>query len=385
MMRITDTATQLPSNPESKAVESIQALPTIKGDRPHPLPQPSGTSYAVRLLAITSTVGVSAVLLGQGLWQPDTNAARLPTSEGVVMRNSLPALRDRVSVTTFQSAAMSPPESLPAPINATRQNQLEPSTALPTVRISHGFSKAGQPPLTATLSAPPSAQTLPPPQILPPIAVEPSSPAVKQPPMNQADQTATVIAALLEAPKPRALETQPLEPQTLDQTATIASRTKAPTEIPSTHDPSQTTLIGGRDASEQTAPTGLPVPAATSMQLASAMRETAIEQTRTSDEGIYLKLLTITGNTRFSSKELVDVVQKAIAAHAERLSASNQPGENHSAQWSLRQASEAITQFYAAHGYTNVKVDISTAAFNGATPEIRIVEDTPQTNRLSPP
>jgi outer membrane protein assembly factor BamA len=56
-----------------------------------------------------------------------------------------------------------------------------------------------------------------------------------------------------------------------------------------------------------------------------------------------------------------------------------------SAQWSLRQASEAITQFYAAHGYTNVKVDVSTAAFNGAMPEIRIVEDALETSRLSLP
>jgi hypothetical protein len=229
MMQIPDTATQLPPNPETKAVESVQALPAIKSDRPHPLPQPSGTPYAVRLLAITSTVGVSAILLGQGLWQPTTNAARLPTSEDGVVRNSLPALRDRVSVTMFQSTAMSPPESLPAPINTTRPNQLESSTALPTVRISHGFGKAGQPALTATLPVPP-LPPLPTPTTSPSIAVEPS-PAPKQPSMDQADQTATVIAALLEAPKPRALETQ-----TLEQTSTIASRTKAPTEIPSAHD-----------------------------------------------------------------------------------------------------------------------------------------------------
>ncbi|MBD2072885.1 hypothetical protein H6F86_03080 [Phormidium sp. FACHB-592] len=376
MMRITDTATQSPSNPEGKTVESVQALPVIKGDRLIPLPQPSGTSYAVRLLAITSTVGVSAILLGQGLWQPDTNAARLPTSEDVVVRNSLPALRDRVSVTTLQAAAMSPPESLPAPINATRPNQLEPSTALPTIRISRGFGNVGQPALTAALPVP----TLPPPQTSPPIAVEPSSPAPKLSSMDQADQTATVIAALLEVPKPRALETQ-----TLEQPATISPRTKAPTEIASALNPSQIALTGGRDTSEQAAPTGLPVPAATSMQLASAMRETAIEQTRTPQEGAYFKLLTITGNTRFSSKELVDAVQKAIAVNADRLSASDQPGVPHSAQWELRQTSEAITQFYAAHGYTNMKVDISTAAFNGAIPEIRIVEDIPQTSRLSPP
>ncbi len=382
-MRITDTATPSSSNPEVKAVESAPALLALKGDRlsPLPLPPPSGTPYAVRLLAITSTVGVSAILLGQGLWQADTNAARLPASEDAVVRNSLPALRDRVSVTTLQSAAMSPPESLPTPINATRLNQLEPSTALPTVRISRGFGNAGQPALTVALPVP----TLLPPQTSPPIAVEPSSPAPKQPSMDQADQTATVIAALLEAPKPRAVETQTLEPQTLEQTVTIAPRTKAPTAIASAHNPSQTALIDERDTSEPAASTGLSVPAATSMQLASTLRVTPIEQTPMSDEGVYLKLLTITGNTRFSSKELVDVVQKAIAARAERLSASDQPGMNRSTQWELRQASEAITQFYAAQGYTKVKVDVSTAAFNGAMPEIRIVEDTLETSRLSLP
>ncbi|XHX77662.1 MAG: hypothetical protein RBJ76_25045 [Stenomitos frigidus ULC029] len=387
MMQIPDTATQSTSSPEVKAVESAPALPASKDDRPSPLPlpQPSGTPYAVRLLAITSTVGVSAILLGQGLWQADTNAARLPASEDAVVRNSLPTLRDRVSVTTLQSVAMSLPESLPAPINATRPNQLKPSTDLPTVRISRGFENAGQPALTATLPAPPvPIPTLPTPKTSPSIAVEPSSPAPKQHPRKQADQTATVIAALLEAPKPRAVETQTLEPQTLEQTATIAPRTTAPTAIASAHNPSQTALIGGRDTSEPAAPTGLAIPAVTSMQLASTMRVTTIEQAPTSDEGVYLKLLTITGNTRFSSKELVAVVQKAIAANIERLSANDQPVVR-STQWELRQASEAITQFYAAQGYTNVQVDVSTAAFNGAMPAIRIVEDTLETSRLSLP
>lgn len=366
MQQTTEQPSSIRANPVKQTGAIAAGNPTVIAtvySRVAIPPRPSELRYTVRLVAITSAVSLTVVLLGQGLWQSDTKAARLPGTEGTGVNHFQPAsLRDRLQVMALRSNSLSPLESTaPFTGDAYRQAQSRQAPGLPVVHVSQGFGNGRQPSFEARLPVP----------ILPQIPEQPTlqSSQSTQAPTHPADPSA-VVATLLQPAQPYASRTAtPPQPETtagstVPQTA-VASATDYPQQLASTASPEQPNIPT----------TNIPTTNVPTEQVASVIPITTTGQALILQTGIQIEPLIITGNTQFSTKELAEVVQKALMATAGRsLSHPNAIQVHRLSLMELMQVSRAITNFYLGHGYVNAKVSVPIAMTNGATPAIQIVE-----------
>lgn len=339
---------------------------------------------AIGRLALIAGVGVGMVLLGRALLFPDTEDPLLPMAgDSETFPTQPPPLRDRVMVITPEARRNSGSNSgtpqteddRPAPARSTQSPD----------RISYGFgtpSAANSSPSTENSSseeAPTlagSSQTTP--QRAKPLA---TIAALLQAPQSSAGIVATVPNLGSAAPSAAPMPSQ----ATLPPAAGVTSPSTTPSTTPPATLEEQTIATPQTPQSNSGSPT--PVPASQPAQSAPGQPTAAPAQTTPSPQAIaaqppalkdsvYVERLTITGSTRFSQRQLAQVVQTALAASSGSSEPSVDPAfiNRRLSPAELVLASEAITKLYTDRGYINSGAYVPADVLSGATPEIRVVE-----------
>ncbi len=376
-MRTTDA--RLFSSPHTQSSEMVLAAPAIAA--PTPL---ADRLKAVGLVALTGTLGIGVVLLGRVLWH-DTEETLLPVPGETERIASQPIpLRDRVQVLTptpGSTGSISPPEPLQVMPSTGKRPQQPQST---TLRINHGFAGTSQPSIAVASPAPtpaPSTQKRPIAQV-PPAAAAPSQAPRPSSPL-------AVITALLQplqpmtsgvvatAPRPASANPEqpalaPVSPSNAEPVTSAETAIAPPSSSQSASTPlTKPEAVGNPQQPDSRNPSTTPA-ATPSTGTATA----AIAQPPARKDEIYVDRLKITGNTRFSQRQLAQVVQTAIAGSATPSPANCDPTvtKRYLTPGALVQASEAITELYTKNGYINSGAYVPAEVLNGATPEIRVVE-----------
>lgn len=376
------------------------ALATALGDvRIRPLSEKAGSDRlkAVSLLALASALGIGSVLLGRALWQRNTEETFLPLPEDAPSTRTSVSPRDRVQVIPSNSASISPPESVAiAPVDAARQARLRQSSPIRLPRTSQGFGAAGQTPVAAN-PIPETAEI----QEQPLAQAPPAKPKPAQETAQRSPAPETVLASLLQAPQPSTTIATTSQPSATHSSP--SDQTPTPTATPPTSQPSAPVAVQPSPSAPSTStPSIVPVPSPSSDQKptttapatssASPNSSTAITQPAQSvpsststqavttnpstslQNSIKVERLQISGNTRFSERELAAEVQKTIAANPENTNADPTIIDRQLSPTELVQASEAITKFYVDRGYINSGAYVPAGILNGETPRIQVVE-----------
>lgn len=407
-MRTTDRA---PGTELSPAIP-IPPLPAGSGallPAPEPAPIPLGDRVkAAGLIVLTGTLGVGAVLLGRSLLQPDTEEffPPPPSDSGESVAPSKP-IRQRLAVITPKAGSIAPPESFPLAQAQPGQRSSQParSRLLPSLGVSRGFGNASQPAAVAVAPVPASgaAPTATPSGATPAIALPPSAGS----PALQRQAPPPTLTALLQAPVPRGLEppasvataSPPVHtPRTTNPPRETAaqrptprppvsalpapassppepsSSSTSPRPVPIVPTPETVTVAPERTVPGDRQPSSPPASGAAPAPTLSIADPTAPPPLPT--QGIPVERLRITGNTRFSERELAMVAQQALTPEGSKPAAGSDPTVVNRALSAaeLVRASEAITRFYTGRGYISSGAYVPAEVMNGAPPEIRVVE-----------
>ncbi len=331
---------------------------------------------AIGLVALVGTSAVGTVLLGHAIWNLDREETLLPISE--TSSRSTPPLRDRMTVITPERpddrADSSQPKSVLPDATPNPRSRQSDQASLP--RQNHGFGDRSQPQTipsdsqassrdAASPKATTGKETIPLPTAprasITSTVARPKSPPVAFP--------LTAIANLLQSPKSsQTIANQPMAPVGVQPGFGLGS--------PGTAQPPSTPELTPPGSSNPIQPIPAPIPAPPIAAPAQAPTAVAIGQQPPRKDGVYVQRLTITGSTRFSSKELAQTAQRAIAPNPNPAKGSTDPTflNRRLSPAELVQASEAITKLYTGKGYINSGAYVPAEVLSGNTPEIRVVE-----------
>lgn len=378
-MRTTETPPQAASFPPVSAPSTV---PAVAETPPSPPSQVSlgDRLKAVGLVALVGTLGLGAMLAARELWDANRDEALVPLPGDTETRRDRQApIRDRVRVLSPRKSAISPPET--SPDDRARQPFLRSPSQVPEIRTSFGFGEAAEveEDLEENLEPDMEAEAEAPPEDAPetPLAEQPEAPtAPAKKPASPA--IPEVITALLEPPQfkePGAIATAPPPPDRFEEPDRPIARPVNPMPPPGeTPDQPPAQPVGATPASGTTSDTD---PDSSTGTVASPDEEQPVAIVQPPPESIYVERLAITGSTRFSQRELAEVIQRTIppteppsAPARDDLTLLNRrltPAE-------LVQISEAITKLYTERGYINSGAYVPAGVLTGEPPEIRVVE-----------